>query len=347
MNEASTTVFLSVTPSQSATFGADSYTIPLEGGLYSAPVTLTGIGNSPDISIALPATNTSEYTIALQNIAPNATVSGSDTDKDLVIDGDVYGMHSLGFTFCNPSHPLSSYTEISSSYLVTSTTNPTITLTFSDQFYVEFVRVWNVMDINYKAYIDGATLSIGGTTIGTISHHSALYYEFDVSGNYSSSDTVELALSGTTKYLYSAEIQVFGYLGGDVDKALMDDGSPRLGCSRQDDGTTWDCTLRVDPMKLYSDCTYGTGTEYRGYSNSVDGVSCQDWSSSSPNSHSYTTSNYPSAGLTGNFCRNPGDWFGGPFCVNGEATSPEILRCYDIPICTLPQGGTCEEGSNS
>ena len=75
------------------------------------------------------------------------------------------------------------------------------------------------------------------------------------------------------------------------------------------------------------------GSQYRGtkYSVTVSGHQCQRWDSQSPNSHTRTPGNYPSAGLEGNYCRNP-DGHSSVWCYNGEGTSPRWEDC-DIPLC--------------
>ncbi|XP_031523418.1 apolipoprotein(a) isoform X2 [Papio anubis] len=54
------------------------------------------------------------------------------------------------------------------------------------------------------------------------------------------------------------------------------------------------------------ECYYHYGQSYRGtYSTTVTGRTCQAWSSMTPHQHSRTPKNYPNAGLTRNYCRNP------------------------------------------
>uniref|UniRef100_A0A8C9IGB1 Kringle domain-containing protein n=1 Tax=Piliocolobus tephrosceles TaxID=591936 RepID=A0A8C9IGB1_9PRIM len=54
------------------------------------------------------------------------------------------------------------------------------------------------------------------------------------------------------------------------------------------------------------ECYYHYGQSYRGtHSTTVTGRTCQAWSSMTPHQHSRTPKNYPNAGLTRNYCRNP------------------------------------------
>ncbi|EHH18817.1 hypothetical protein EGK_15486, partial [Macaca mulatta] len=54
------------------------------------------------------------------------------------------------------------------------------------------------------------------------------------------------------------------------------------------------------------ECYYHYGQSYRGtYFTTVTGRTCQAWSSMTPHQHSRTPKNYPNAGLTRNYCRNP------------------------------------------
>ena len=76
-----------------------------------------------------------------------------------------------------------------------------------------------------------------------------------------------------------------------------------------------------------NDCFHGdtgcyehpTGADYRGnVSVTLGGKTCQPWESQWPNTHTYTTANYPDANLGGhNSCRNPSpeDGSTGPWCI--------------------------------
>ncbi|KAL5261436.1 hypothetical protein ACHWQZ_G007216 [Mnemiopsis leidyi] len=75
------------------------------------------------------------------------------------------------------------------------------------------------------------------------------------------------------------------------------------------------------------------GIKYRGTrSRTVNGRVCQKWTLQRPNAHSRTYQTYPNAGLGDhNYCRNP-DNEQGPWCYNGEGTSPRWEFC-EIPFC--------------
>ena len=74
------------------------------------------------------------------------------------------------------------------------------------------------------------------------------------------------------------------------------------------------------------------GNEYRGtLSKTKSGHTCQPWSSQSPHTHTRTPRNYPNAGLVSNFCRNPGDISGGPWCYT-TSTNKRWEYC-DVKMC--------------
>ena len=82
----------------------------------------------------------------------------------------------------------------------------------------------------------------------------------------------------------------------------------------------------------------GDGADYRGCQTKTrSGETCQRWDSQSPHTHITTIANYPSSGLTENFCRNP-DGKSGIWCYTRIST----LRweyCDPLP------GLVCARGS--
>ncbi len=89
-------------------------------------------------------------------------------------------------------------------------------------------------------------------------------------------------------------------------------------------------------------CKYGYPSEcgcqgvnqqdYRGdIAVTKSGLECQRWDSQSPHSHSRTRKNYPDAGLSENYCRNPDNEPGGAWCYT---TDPNKRWEYcDVPKC--------------
>lgn len=77
-----------------------------------------------------------------------------------------------------------------------------------------------------------------------------------------------------------------------------------------------------------------TGGDYRGnVSWTKSGKRCQYWSSQWPNTHTYTTKNYPDSNLGGhNSCRNPdpSDNSTGPWCAHTGA-SCDLVGLADSP----------------
>uniref|UniRef100_A0A8C9I7B1 Plasmin n=1 Tax=Piliocolobus tephrosceles TaxID=591936 RepID=A0A8C9I7B1_9PRIM len=81
---------------------------------------------------------------------------------------------------------------------------------------------------------------------------------------------------------------------------------------------------------VVQDCYHGDGQSYRGTSSTtVTGRNCQSWSSMIPHWHQRTPENYPNAGLTRNYCRNP-DSGKQPWCYT---TDP----CVRWEYCNLTQ----------
>eukprot|EP00057_Strongylocentrotus_purpuratus_P019422 XP_011673896.1 PREDICTED: hepatocyte growth factor-like protein [Strongylocentrotus purpuratus] len=87
-----------------------------------------------------------------------------------------------------------------------------------------------------------------------------------------------------------------------------------------------------------------TGVKYRGnLSQTINGHTCQAWTSQDPHQHTRTPANYPNAGLDENYCRNP-DNEDTAWCYT---TNPEIRwkycavgyldpRCQDYESTTQP-----------
>ncbi|XP_051500734.1 apolipoprotein(a)-like isoform X2 [Myxocyprinus asiaticus] len=81
------------------------------------------------------------------------------------------------------------------------------------------------------------------------------------------------------------------------------------------------------------ECVNGIGTDYRGTkSTTKSGRKCQSWKAVSPHLPNITPKTHPKADLESNFCRNPNENKGGPWCYT---TDPEKRweHC-DIQKCT-------------
>jgi len=66
-------------------------------------------------------------------------------------------------------------------------------------------------------------------------------------------------------------------------------------------------------------------------SQSINGRTCQKWTSQKPNSHTRTPENYPGKGLGDhNYCRNPSDAPDGAWCYT---TNGERWEYCDVPTC--------------
>ena len=90
------------------------------------------------------------------------------------------------------------------------------------------------------------------------------------------------------------------------------------------------------------------GTEYRGTQNTTaSGLTCQAWSSQSPQPHNYNRpEDSPDKDLRNNYCRNPDLEPSGPWCYT---TSTKRWEYCDIKMCdsgrlSLRHAWTCEYG---
>lgn len=110
--------------------------------------------------------------------------------------------------------------------------------------------------------------------------------------------------------------------------------------------------LTAKPMCRYSypsecGCFEVKQSDYRGYTNvTKSGRECQRWDSQAPHSHSRTRNNYPDAGLTDNFCRNPDGEDFGAWCYTND---PEKRWEYcDVDVCGVPaHPSDCADGDQS
>eukprot|EP00058_Branchiostoma_floridae_P010519 XP_002596007.1 hypothetical protein BRAFLDRAFT_123738 [Branchiostoma floridae] len=89
--------------------------------------------------------------------------------------------------------------------------------------------------------------------------------------------------------------------------------------------------LSLLALSAAQDCYVGRGSAYRGDVNvTSNGLECQPWSVQAPHGHAFTPTNYPDAGLDGNYCRNP-DSDVRPWCYTMD---PNVRYGYcDAPQC--------------
>ncbi|XP_060771595.1 plasminogen [Neoarius graeffei] len=106
------------------------------------------------------------------------------------------------------------------------------------------------------------------------------------------------------------------------------------------------------------ECVTGIGTTYRGTkSRTKSGTLCQRWESTFPHKPNYTPNTYPKADLESNYCRNPDEDSGGPWCYTLDknkrwehcdihSCSEECIYCngedYRGKISTTSGGFTCQ-----
>ncbi|XP_038844093.1 plasminogen-like [Salvelinus namaycush] len=113
-------------------------------------------------------------------------------------------------------------------------------------------------------------------------------------------------------------------------------------CYTKDPETRWetcnvqDCSASKPPTVVEElTCSTGDGVAYRGtVAVTTSGKACQAWAAQTPQKHNRTPDNYPSNGLTLNYCRNP-DNERMPWCYT---TDPEtrweyckVPSCGDVP----------------
>ncbi|XP_019807018.1 plasminogen isoform X3 [Tursiops truncatus] len=102
-----------------------------------------------------------------------------------------------------------------------------------------------------------------------------------------------------------------------------------------------DAPAPPEQTPVAQDCYQGNGQSYRGTSSTtITGRKCQSWSSMFPHRHQKTPGNYPNAGLTMNYCRNP-DADKSPWCYT---TDPSVRWEF----CNLKKcSGTQEQVTES
>lgn len=115
-------------------------------------------------------------------------------------------------------------------------------------------------------------------------------------------------------------------------------------------GTTPDDEFDNDDEETGKECREpddSSGYYYRGTINQTpSGRTCQNWTSQEPNSHTLTPEDNVGEGLGDhNYCRNP-DGGTGPWCYNGEGTSPRWEYC-DVPVCPTCKWKRAAEGSTT
>ncbi|XP_004674018.1 PREDICTED: plasminogen [Condylura cristata] len=108
--------------------------------------------------------------------------------------------------------------------------------------------------------------------------------------------------------------------------------SPPVSTEQTDD------TVPPEQTPVVQDCYQGNGEGYRGTSSTtITGKKCQPWSSMRPHQHSKTPSNYPTADLRMNYCRNP-DHDKSPWCYT---TDPSVRWEY----CNLKKCSETDQSS--
>ncbi|XP_042545698.1 plasminogen [Dipodomys spectabilis] len=101
-----------------------------------------------------------------------------------------------------------------------------------------------------------------------------------------------------------------------------------------------DTSAPPEQTPVVQECYEGNGQSYRGTSSTtITGKKCQSWWSMSPHRHEKTPLNFPNAGLTMNYCRNP-DADKGPWCYT---TDPSVRWEYcNLKRCADAGGSVAE-----
>ncbi|KAL2081958.1 hypothetical protein ACEWY4_021776 [Coilia grayii] len=87
-----------------------------------------------------------------------------------------------------------------------------------------------------------------------------------------------------------------------------------------------------EKSEYLKECVDGIGTNYRGTkSTTKSGRTCQEWASRSPHSPNINPQRYPKSDLESNFCRNPDNDAGGPWCYTMDSNkrweSCDVVDC--------------------
>ena len=87
------------------------------------------------------------------------------------------------------------------------------------------------------------------------------------------------------------------------------------------------------------ECYLGAGALYRGGVRVTKrGALCQDWAAQAPVAHATSAATHPRAGLTSNFCRNPGGAKAAPWCYPGDYAPGKMIPRWEacaVEPCTL------------
>ncbi|XP_076128071.1 plasminogen-like [Alosa pseudoharengus] len=89
-----------------------------------------------------------------------------------------------------------------------------------------------------------------------------------------------------------------------------------------------------EKKEFLKECITGDGSSYRGTkSRTKSGKTCQRWASKSPHIPNMTPEKYPNADLESNYCRNPDNDAGGPWCYTTDLQTR--WESCDIEDCTV------------
>ncbi|XP_059698003.1 plasminogen-like isoform X10 [Haemorhous mexicanus] len=105
-----------------------------------------------------------------------------------------------------------------------------------------------------------------------------------------------------------------------------------------------------EQAEVTEECYQGNGVTYRGTASFTrSGKKCQAWSSMSPHRHNKTAENFPNAGLSQNYCRNP-DADSRPWCYTTDPSVRweycDLKKCDDQGLQTVPKPPQTTEETN-
>uniref|UniRef100_A0A8C3NN91 PLMN protein n=1 Tax=Geospiza parvula TaxID=87175 RepID=A0A8C3NN91_GEOPR len=105
-----------------------------------------------------------------------------------------------------------------------------------------------------------------------------------------------------------------------------------------------------EQAEVTEECYQGNGVTYRGTASFTrSGKKCQAWSSMSPHRHNKTAENFPNAGLSQNYCRNP-DADSRPWCYTTDPSVRweycDLKKCDDQGLQTVPKPPQTAEETN-
>ncbi|XP_076612809.1 plasminogen [Chaetodon auriga] len=207
------------------------------------------------------------------------------------------------------------------------------------------------MDLNKLAFLLGALLcTVGGTEVDGYSKTEGAWILSLNKRQYSVNTVAECATKCDTETSFTCKSFIYNEKDQECWTAAANSKTETI--------------LRRSSTALYQkneyllECVNGIGTDYRGTkTKSKSGKICQRWDAKYPHRPNITPQSHPRADLESNFCRNPDEDGGGPWCYttdpntrwehcNVPSCTEECIYCsgedYRGKISTTENGFTCQ-----